>query len=645
MMSEFDRRSALKAMAAAAAVGLAAKGGTPALAAAGLLLGDPQLFSFDALRKIAHDMASRPYVGPDLPAPEIVEKIDYEAWGNIRFDSDYAVYANGPGDFPVTFFHLGKFFRKSVEMHVVEGDRERQIIYDPRYFQMPADSVARQLPQGVGFAGFRVQETRDGSLDWRRNDWVAFLGASYFRAIGELYQYGLSARGIALDTAVADRREEFPDFTKFYIGAEAGDTVSVFALLDGPSIVGAYRFQMSRTLSVLMDIECSLFLRRDIARFGIAPLTSMYWFSETMKPTAIDWRPEVHDSDGLAMWTGAGTRLWRPLNNPPRTMASSFKDETPKGFGLLQRDRAFDHYVDGVFYDRRPSLWVEPIGDWGRGAVQLIEIPTDDEIHDNIVAMWVPEAPVQAGAQFDLHYKLHWVAKIFLRAGMQRNGHAVQRLRQIDVLGSLMGRGQFIGRFEDALGHLIDEIIRQTGAGDEIVDDRRILHRRGLAAVGVGRNGRLDVGRADLVHERSRDLDDRNVDGAGEIADRRHAEASRLQCRVELPVLHQIDGFGEGQIFDLAQVLVGQAGSRKNRAGIQFCARLGRADGQTLSFQVGKRLDAALLRGDDLNVVRIDRRDAAQVIELRLEARLLIALPSKGQAVAEREGNLSLALL
>jgi glucans biosynthesis protein len=420
MMSEFDRRSALKAMAAAAAVGLAAKGGTPALAAAGLLLGDPQLFSFDALKKAALDMASRPYVGPDLPAPEIVEKIDYEAWGNIRFDSDYAVYANGPGDFPVTFFHLGKFFRKSVEMHVVEGDRERQIIYDPRYFQMPADSVARQLPQGVGFAGFRLQEARDGSLDWRRNDWVAFLGASYFRAIGELYQYGLSARGIALDTAVADRPEEFPDFTKFYIGAETGETVSIFALLDGPSIVGAYKFQMSRTLSVLMDIESSLFLRRDIARFGIAPLTSMYWFSETMKPTAVDWRPEVHDSDGLAMWTGAGTRLWRPLNNPPRTMASAFKDETPKGFGLLQRDRAFDHYVDGVFYDRRPSLWVEPIGDWGRGAVQLIEIPTDDEIHDNIVAMWVPEAPVQAGAQFDLHYKLHWVADEPYPSGLAR---------------------------------------------------------------------------------------------------------------------------------------------------------------------------------------------------------------------------------
>jgi glucans biosynthesis protein len=410
MTSRFDRRSVLRAMTAATVAGLATSGGSPALAAAGLTFGDPEAFSFESLTRTAQDLAAQAYVGPDHPAPDIIDRIDYDAWGKIAFDPDLAIEAQGPGDFPVTFFHLGKFFRKSVEMHVVEGDRERRIIYDPRYFDMPADSAARQLPRGVGFAGLRFQEARDGHLDWRHNDWVAFLGASYFRAIGELYQYGLSARGVALDTAVADRSEEFPDFTKFYIGPQQGSTVTLFALLDGPGIVGAYRFLMSRTRAVVMDIECALFLRRDYARFGIAPLTSMYWFSETAKPTAVDWRPEVHDSDGLAMWTGTGTRLWRPLNNPPRTTASAFEDENPKGFGLLQRDRVFDHYTDGVFYDRRPSLWVEPIGAWGRGAVQLVEIPTDDEIHDNIVAMWVPEAPVQAGSRFDLHYKLHWVA-------------------------------------------------------------------------------------------------------------------------------------------------------------------------------------------------------------------------------------------
>jgi glucans biosynthesis protein len=303
------------------------------------------------------------------------------------------------------------FFAKAVEMNVVANGQAREIIYDQSYFDMPDDSIARQLPQGAGFAGLRIQEARDGSYDWTKNDWVAFLGAAYFRAIGDLHQYGLSARAVALDVAVADRPEEFPDFTKFYIdSAETENAITIYALMEGASIVGACKFQMERGKGVIMQIEQSFHLRADIARFGIAPLTSMFWFSETVKPTGADWRPEVHDSDGLAMWTGAGERLWRPLNNPPRIMASAFSDENPHGFGLLQRDRNFDHYQDGVNYERRPSLWVEPLSPWGKGSVQLVEIPTDDEIHDNIVAMWVPAAPAKAGSKLDLSYKLYWQA-------------------------------------------------------------------------------------------------------------------------------------------------------------------------------------------------------------------------------------------
>jgi glucans biosynthesis protein len=139
-------------------------------------------------------------------------------------------------------------------------------------------------------------------------------------------------------------------------------------------------------------------------------MTSMYWFSETRKPEAVDWRPEIHDSDGLALWTGMGERIWRPLNNPSRSVDSSFEDLNPRGFGLLQRDRNFDHYQDGVMYDRRPSLWVEPLDDWGAGSIQLVELPTDDEIQDNIVAMWVPTAPARAGTSYRLRYRLHWLA-------------------------------------------------------------------------------------------------------------------------------------------------------------------------------------------------------------------------------------------
>jgi glucans biosynthesis protein len=167
---------------------------------------------------------------------------------------------------------------------------------------------------------------------------------------------------------------------------------------------------MRRTEAVVMEVECAIYLRRDITRLGIAPLTSMYWFSETVKPAAVDWRPELHDSDGLAIWNGGGERLWRPLNNPGRVAVSSFTDENPRGFGLCQRDRAFDHYLDGVRYERRPTLWVEPLSPFGKGSVQLIENPTDDEIHDNINAMWVPAEPARAGRALAYRYRLHWVA-------------------------------------------------------------------------------------------------------------------------------------------------------------------------------------------------------------------------------------------
>ena len=404
-----NRRTLLKSAGSLALLPAAAH---RSFAASPMKLGPPVPFSFDGLKAMARRMAKGPYTGPPRPEPDVVAKINYETWGKIKFDMDRALFAEGPGKFPVSFFHLGMFFPKAVEMYAVSGGSARQVIYAPAYFDMPEDSIAKKLPQGAGFAGLRVQEPRDGALDWRKNDWVAFLGADYFRAIGELRQYGLSARAAALDVAVAGKAEEFPDFTQFYIEeAQDSNSLTVYALLDGPSIVGAHRFVLARGKSVIMDVDETLYLRAAIARFGLAPMSSMFWFSETKKETAIDWRPEIHDSDGLALWMGSsGERIWRPLNNAPRVITSSFFGENPRGFGLLQRDRCFDHYQDGVYYDRRPSLWVEPKGNWGKGAVELVEIPTDDEIHDNIVAMWVPEKAAEAGSEFALSYRLYWAA-------------------------------------------------------------------------------------------------------------------------------------------------------------------------------------------------------------------------------------------
>ncbi len=353
-------------------------------------------------------MAAAPYVAPPRPAPAAVARIDYDVGKAIRFRPEKALHAARP--YPVRILPVGLLFPKSVRMYALDGDSAREVLYTPGDFIAPPGSPAAELPRDPSpFAGFELRQAADRPSLREHEGWASFLGASYLRAVGEADQYGLSARGLAQDSGHADP-EEFPDFTHFWIaeGWTDADPVTVYALLDGPSVAGAYRFVMHRDRAVTMDIACELHLRRAIPRLGIAPLTSMYWFSELAKPTAADWRPAVHDSDGLLMLTGRGERLWRPLTDPSKLTIAVFADEGPRGFGLMQRDRDYGHYLDAVAYQRRPCAFVEPRGDWGRGSVQLVEIPTDNEVYDNIVAMWVPAEPNAAGQVLRFDYRLSW---------------------------------------------------------------------------------------------------------------------------------------------------------------------------------------------------------------------------------------------
>jgi glucans biosynthesis protein len=371
-----------------------------------LRLGPSQRFSFEWLKAEAKRLAAAPFNDPPPRAADVLDRLDYDDHNTIRFNPDRGLWATGGGPFPIQFFHLGKWFKSPVGIYVVESGEAREVLYSPDFFTFTRERWDERLPRDLGFAGFRVMTSP-------KTDWLALLGASYFRSSGALDQYGLSARGIAIDTAMPTP-EEFPRFTKFWLGPVAGvpNAVAIHALLDGPSIAGAYRMLAVKADNVVMDIECALYPRKDIARMGIAPLTSMFWYGKNSRPLAADWRPQIHDSDGLAIWTGSGERIWRPINNPPMVRTSSFVDKDPKGFGLLQRDRNFENYQDdGVFYDKRPSVWVEPVGAWGEGAVQLVEIPTNDEIHDNIVPYWTPKAPVTAGSEWAFRYRLHWVAE------------------------------------------------------------------------------------------------------------------------------------------------------------------------------------------------------------------------------------------
>jgi glucans biosynthesis protein len=368
----------------------------------GIRLGAPKDFNYPALAARAKKSASQSYKAPESRAADIIKGIDFDAVQKIKFRPDHALWPDRPQ--PVSFFHLSRYSNEPVLLHVIENGKAREVLYGPDYFDYGASHLDPKALADLGFSGFRVMDAAG-----KPTDWLAFQGASYFRSSGQEEQYGASARGIAINTAAATA-EEFPRFSEFWLDA-SGPVITIYALLDGPSITGAYKFDAikNKNHSVVMNVHCDLYCRADVSRLGVAPLTSMYWYGENERRKAADWRPEIHDNDGLALWTGKGERIWRPLINPPQVMTNSFADENPKGFGLVQRDRDFANYQDdGAFYDKRPGIWVEPKGNWGAGAVQLVEIPTEDETHDNIVAYWRPDRDIRGGDSLSFDYRLYW---------------------------------------------------------------------------------------------------------------------------------------------------------------------------------------------------------------------------------------------
>jgi glucans biosynthesis protein len=414
------RRAILKSAMALAAARLAyprfaaaappgtAPGAVPVPAAAPPAPQSIQPFDYAWLKGQAHKLAGNPFLPSQDVQPPAMAKLSYDQFQSLRFRADHALWGNAGLEFRLQFFHVGRTFTEAVRLYEIVDGQAREIVYDPAMFEFDKAGIDPKLMRDhVGFAGFRVQFV----TDWR-DDVAAFLGASYFRAVGgDTRQYGLSARALAVDTAFP-RPEEFPRFTSFWFERPQKDsgTLTIYALMDSPSIAGALRFQLVPGGTMVMDIDSALYPRKPIERLGVAPLTSMFFYGENDRRGANDWRPEIHDSDGLSMWTGAGEWIWRPLTNPGQLHFSSLLDENPRGFGLLQRDRNFDHYQDdGVYYDRRPSLWVEPKpGGWGKGSVQLVEIPTVDETFDNIVAFWNPAEKPKAGQELLFGYRLHW---------------------------------------------------------------------------------------------------------------------------------------------------------------------------------------------------------------------------------------------
>lgn len=399
----------------------------------------------------ARALAARPHEAHRAPLPAPFADLDYDAYRGIRPRRGQAAHlAIGP-DYEVDLLPPGLYFPEPVGIEIPEGDGAgfREVAFSPELFSFEPryfDDVPDTAP-GAGFSGLRLRHPLG---DARVMDEVLVVqGASYFRAVGRAMVYGLSARAVALGTG-GPEPEEFPRFTRLRVHRpDADGAVRIEGVIDSPALAGHLEMTLRPGATTRMRIAVTLIPRRDIADVGVAPLTSMYLKGPMRAAVSDDFRPRVHDSDLLFIRNGAGESLWRPIVNPARTEISSFLDDGPVSFGLFQTMRRYAAFEDTeARYHDRPSAIVSPAGDWGRGAVVLVEIPTDTEFMDNIVAFWRPERPLATGREYRFDYDLIWTrsapamapgrAILQSRSGREHDRPGTRRF-VIDLAGSPEG--------------------------------------------------------------------------------------------------------------------------------------------------------------------------------------------------------------
>ncbi len=400
--------------------------------------------NFEYVRDLAVKRAAEPYRAPEARLPPRIAKLTYDDYRKIEFRRDHALWGAGGLPFQVQLFPRGGLFTDRVTLHEFSRTHVQVVPFDAAHFKLGDIPDLPALPDNLGYAGFKLLHplNRPDAFD----EVSVFLGASYFRALGAGQHYGLSARGLALDSGRPDRAEEFPRFSEFWLGKPEPKSpgVTVYALLEGPSVAGAFEFIVTPGKATFTDIRAALIFRAVGKLPGFAPLTSMYWYGENTRRPEGHMRPEVHDSDGLFVRDGEGVQSWRPLRNPTAPVSTEIPVERLSRFGLAQRDRHVQAYEDReAQYERRPTAWVQPRDGWGAGAVHLVELPTTNEYADNIVAYWVPRERPLPGAVLELNYRLTWAsvepadappARVIATREGARPGDAQGRLFWIDFV-------------------------------------------------------------------------------------------------------------------------------------------------------------------------------------------------------------------
>ena len=410
--------------------------------------------TFGMIEARAKALAETPYVAPDLgKVPAWVKSLNYDEYLSITNNRDYQLWGEGGIELRAMFLHPGYLYPEPVAINEFSDTHVQKVRLAKGYFNYGhLTENLGDLSADGGFSGFKLL----AQINSENFDEVAvFQGASYWRALGKGQWHGASARGIAINTGVEGEKEQFPRFREFWLQkpSPGQKNATVYGLMDGESVTGAYSFKVTPGDETVIDVRAVIFARKDVKRLGIAPMSSMFWQGENTNREFDDFRPEVHDSDGLVINTGKNERIWRPLTNDTELLEFSFFTmDHCNGFGLMQRDRKFESYEDAeALYEKRPSIWNEPTSDWGKGDVMLMEIPTVNEMEDNIVAMWVPENPLKAGERREYSYRQRWtlsgnpgnaMGTVVATRKARNVWHKEQRMMVVDFVGVELAEGE-----------------------------------------------------------------------------------------------------------------------------------------------------------------------------------------------------------
>ncbi|GGF01822.1 glucans biosynthesis protein G [Aliidongia dinghuensis] len=455
------------------------------LAAAILALGTPAFaqdppagFGLEQVTVRAKALADAPYVAPASNLPDAFSRMQFSDYQKIQPRRDRFTWAGLDTPFKLAFYHQGMQFNTPVKISEIVDGAAQEIRYAPDRFDFGDLHFDRDQTSKLGWAGFRVLYPIN--QPGKEDEIMSLLGASYFRVIGKGQIYGLSGRGLAIDTGLS-APEEFPVFREYWIRRPAPQDryLTFYALLDAPHATGAYEFTLTPGADTMLGVKARVFLRSGGAPavLGVAPLTSMFLYGPTQPLPVHNFRPGIHDSNGLALHTGTGEWIWRPLNNPSMVALSSFAMENPKGFGLLQRGREFSRYEDlKDRYDLRPSAWIEPTNDWGKGHVRLVEIPTLDETNDNIVAFWAPDTLPAPGQPLQFDYRIRFTRDepAILEGGLSyvwQTMHATGEVYQSNLVRAYDGTLAFLVDFTGpSLGDLAPEapVVARVSANDNV---------------------------------------------------------------------------------------------------------------------------------------------------------------------------------